>query len=68
MTSSVQARRRRRNTVEMAPRRMMGLRRPKRVRRRSLRAPMRGPMKAPERGMEMMMAAVEDLERWRDWR
>lgn len=46
----------------------MGLRRPKRVRSRSLRAPMRGPMKAPERGMEMMMAAVDDLERWRDWR
>lgn len=68
MTSAVHARRRRRNIVAMAPRRMMGLRRPKRVRSRSLRAPMRGPMKAPERGMEMMMAAVEDLERWRDWR
>lgn len=49
--------------VRIVPPRMIGLRRPKRVRRRSLSAPAVGPMKAPERGRTIVMAAAADLER-----
>lgn len=54
--------------VSIAPLRMMGLRRPKRVRRRSLSAPTVGPTKAPESGRTMVMAAAADLERPSFWR
>lgn len=65
---SVQARRVKNVIVRKAPMKMMGLRRPQRVRRRSLRVPMLGPTMAPERGKEIMIAAVADFERPRLWR
>lgn len=65
---SVQARRRRQTIVSSVPPRMIGLLRPKRVRRRSLSVPAVGPMKAPESGRTIVMAAAADLERPSFWR
>ncbi|MGG6497834.1 UNVERIFIED_CONTAM: hypothetical protein NY603_33410, partial [Bacteroidetes bacterium 56_B9] len=65
---SVQARRLRKAMLKSMAMNIIGLRRPKRVRRRSEMAPESGPTKEPESGREMVMAALTDLERERRWR